>query len=99
MKKKLALWGTVLTVVVGAPFALADGILNDAQTTKELGGVGNYTTDAFRNKATADTNDVTENREPVADTQPAAAEPVEQPVAATESDTVDLGASSSGRAH
>jgi hypothetical protein len=96
MKKNMTMVLAAVTLVVGVPFAFADGILNDAPKTREMGGVGNYTTDAMKNKSTADNADTQDTQ--VQDTQAADTRPAE-PVAATESDTVDLGASSSGRAH
>jgi hypothetical protein len=88
----MTMFMAAVTLVVGVPFAFADGILNDAPKTREMGGVGNYTTDAMKNKS-VDNSDTQAQDVQAADTRPA------EPVAASESDTVDLGASSSGRAH
>ena len=75
-------------LVGGASFSFADGMLNDGETTRAKGGVGNY---LFYGTSDLKTTE--------ADTTPVL-EPLESeaPVV-TQNDTLNLGASSAGRAH
>lgn len=59
MNSKLAWILSGLTAFLGATYAFGDGIMNDADTIRAQGGVGNYLFyDQYRNKdkVTADTS-------------------------------------------
>lgn len=99
MKKKLTVLMAAMTIVAGVSMAgdhslPREGLINDAEYTRENGGVGNY---LFRY-----TKDETIAEAPAPEADPVATnyeEAPTEPVASTESDDISLGASSSGRAH
>lgn len=80
---------SVVALTAGISYAVADGVLNDAEYTREHGGVGNYL--FYGNKA--ETAKVEEAPANYVD----GATDTSTPVATN--DTINLGASSSGRAH
>lgn len=89
--KNFSILMTAIVVLGGVSYAFADGVLNDAEYTRAHGGVGNY---LFRGTP-VETAEKADAAEPLA---------VEEsdttgPIAATDRDTINLGASSAGRAH
>ncbi len=101
MKTKLTILLAAMTLVAGVSFAAdydqnvpREGLLNDAEYTRENGGVGNYLFRYTKDKPVAEA--------PAPEAEPVATnweEAPTEPMATTESDDISLGASSSGRAH
>ena len=85
--KLFSILATVVALTAGT-YAIADGRLNDADYTREHGGVGNYLFYGDKVKA-----------EKMADAQTNFDTEPQAPATVTKADTVNLGASSAGRAH
>lgn len=102
MNKKITILLAATTLAAGAAFAVdalpSEGLFNDAQFTRENGGVGNYLFRYAPNEPLAEEtwSEAQSEAEPIASNFED--DPTE-PMASTESDDISLGASSAGRAH
>lgn len=80
---------SVVALTAGISYSVADGVLNDAEYTREHGGVGNYL--FYGNKV--ETAKVAEAPADYVEVDNSTSTPV------ATNDTINLGASSAGRAH